>query len=125
MKKVIKILIVEDEVLIAMSLKMELEKAKYKVVKPIATGEKAIIIAKQESPDIILMDIRLAGIIDGIEAARQIMTDSNCSVIFMTGYPEKSIEERAMKLNPLAYYTKPVSIHELIPIIDSILQREL
>ncbi len=113
------ILIVEDEVLIAMCLEMQLKQAGYEVWQQVATGEEAVIIAQQESPDIILMDIRLAGDMDGIEAAQQIQACSDTPIIFMTGYSDKAIEERAKQLNPLAYYLKPVNIHELKAMLDS------
>ena len=115
-----RILIVEDEVMIAMCLEMELKRAGYEVCHRVVTGEDAVRIAKHESPDCILMDIRLAGDIDGIEAARQIQACSSIPIIFMTGYPDKAVEERAKQLNPLGYFVKPVRVHMLQPLIDAV-----
>ncbi len=120
MTQALRILIVEDEVLIAMYLAMELKQAGYEVCKQVATGEEAVIIAQEEAPDVILMDIRLAGEIDGIEAARQIQACSEIPIIFMTGYSNNAVEERARKLNPLAYCAKPIRIYEIQSILDSL-----
>lgn len=68
MRKKIKILIVEDEVIIAQFLKIELEDSGYEVCSFVASGEEAIIEAKEKNPDLILMDIHLSDKIDGIEA---------------------------------------------------------
>jgi len=120
MTQPLRILLVEDEAFLAMSLEVMLTGTGYEVCQTVATGEDAVIAVQQESPDVILMDIRLAGDIDGIEAAHQIQTCSETPIIFMTGYSDNAIEERAMKLNPLAYCTKPVRIYELQSILDSV-----
>ncbi len=122
MTQPIRILIVEDEVIIAMGIEMELKQAGYEVCQrgPVATGEEAIIIAQHESPDIILMDIGLAGEIDGIEAAQEIQACTAIPIIFMSGYSDKDVEERAKALNPLGYYIKPVRIHDLKPLLESV-----
>jgi len=119
MKQPINILIVEDEVFIAMHLRMELRKSGYEVSGPVVTGEEAITRAAEEQPDIVLMDIRLAGKIDGIEAAREIRAHDDIPIIFMTGYENNEVRERAQQLNPLAYFIKPVSINDLKTAIDS------
>ena len=115
-----RILVVEDEVMIAMCLELELTRAGYEVCQRVAKGEEAVCLAQHESPDCILMDIRLAGEIDGIEAAEQIQAFSSIPIIFMTGYPDKTVEERANVLNPLGFFVKPVRILTLKPLIDSI-----
>ena len=69
-----KVLIVEDELLTAKSLKMDLEKLGLDVLDPIAKGEDSVPVAIQENPDLILMDIRLADGLDGIEAAEEILS---------------------------------------------------
>jgi len=120
MKKKIKILIVEDEVLIAQFLKMELELNGYNVLDFVTSGEEAIEKAKTEEPDIILMDINLRGKIDGIEAARNIIERKKISIIFCTGYTEPELFERASKLNPAAYLRKPIIVEEVKEVIESI-----
>lgn len=119
MKQPVRILIVEDEVLTAMSMEMELKQAGYDVCKRVVTGEEAITSAEQDHPDLIVMDIRLAGSLDGIEAAQQICSRSNIPIIFITGYLDKDFKERAKQLHPIGYFIKPVSIHILKTAINS------
>ena len=114
------ILIVEDEVMLSTWLKMQLEDEGYLVCGCITTGEEAIEFVKETKPDVILMDINLVGEIDGIEAAEKITEKSKIPIIFMTGYEESKIYERAQKTKPVAYLTKPVEIWDLKPIFESI-----
>ena len=118
MENQIRILVVEDEVLTAMMMQAQLKKAGYSIARHVTTGENAILSAKEDPPDIILMDIRLAGKIDGVEAATAINVEREIPVIFVTGYDEKSVRERAETLKPLAYMIKPVSMRELKAKID-------
>jgi len=115
-----KVLIVEDEFLTAISLKMDLEKLGVDVLKPIAKGEDAVPVAIQENPDLILMDIRLAGGLDGIEAAEEILIKRKIPIVFMTGYATEEIKERALKVNPVDYLDKPVDINRIKQIIDTL-----
>ena len=118
--KKIKILIAEDEVIVAQWMKIELEDVGYEVLDYVTTGEKAIESALENKPDIILLDVNLSGEIDGIDAAEKITDTLNTPIIFMTGYNESSIFERAQKINPAAYLEKPVEIYDIKPIIDAI-----
>jgi len=115
-----KILIVEDEVMLSAWLKIQIEDEGYLVCGCITTGEEAIEFVQSTTPDLILMDINLVGKIDGIEAAEVITEKSNIPIIFMTGYEEPDIFERAQKTKPVAYLTKPVEIWDLKPIFESI-----
>ncbi len=120
MEKEIRILLVEDEVVLAMLMKEQLNVIGYNVAQSVPTGEKAIIAARENPPDLILMDIRLAGEIDGIEAAIAIKSESDIPVIFITGYDDKAIRDRAEKTNPLAFLIKPAKLSVLKEIIDSL-----
>jgi len=113
------VLIVEDEFLIAMLLKNELIKAGYKFCSHETEGEKAVITTKEKKPDIIIMDIRLAGSIDGIDSALKIRSFSNCPIIFTTGYDNATIKNRLNKINRSFYLIKPVAIEKLCSIIES------
>ncbi len=115
-----KIVIVEDEVLLAIWLKMQIEDEGYEVYGTFTTGEEAIEFVDNTKPNAILMDINLVGKLDGIETAEVINEKSNIPIIYMTGYEESKIYERARKTNPVAYLTKPVEIWDLLPILDSI-----
>jgi CheY-like chemotaxis protein len=118
--KPLRILIVEDEVIIAMGIQMELEMAGYEVCQIVATGEQAVACVASHHPDLVLMDNRLAGKMDGIEAARIILARHPLPIIFMTGYTAQEIMERAQELNPLGILTKPVRVFQLERLINSI-----
>ncbi|MFC1898464.1 response regulator [Candidatus Cloacimonadota bacterium] len=120
MTKKISILLAEDEAIIAQYLKMELEQNGYEVCGFVASGEEAITKVRELNPDLILMDINLSGEIDGIDAAHEIRTDFQIPIIFMTGYSEHSLVDRAKEVKPVAYLEKPVELYDLQPVIDSI-----
>jgi len=114
------ILLVEDEALIAMSLRMELSNAGYSITQIAATGEDAIALANKVLPDLILMDIHLGGKLDGIEAAQQICAEHEIPVIFMTGYDETEIRKRNQNINFNLLIKKPVRVDELLKMIESL-----
>lgn len=120
-----RILIVEDEAIIAMSLEMELQKAEYHVCRIASTGKDAIVYAEQENPDIILMDIGLSGDMGGFEAARQIRAHHDMPIIFMTGYQENAVSEQAAAIDKTALFHKPLNIRKISAIIDSFEDRVL
>ncbi len=115
----IKILLVEDEVITASSLKLGLESAGY-IVCPLATrGDRAINIAETEKPDIILMDVNLPGKLNGIETARHILKKLDSKIIFFTGYSDDDVIAQINTLNPLGYIIKPVSVERIKDILES------
>lgn len=111
--KQIKILIVEDEALVALYLSMELELAGYIVTGFVANGEDAVEKAITDKPDLILMDISLAGDMDGIDAAARIYEFRKIPVLFMTGYSRRDFADRVEKLNPLGFLNKPVEVESV------------
>jgi CheY-like chemotaxis protein len=113
----ITIMIVEDEAMTALYMKMMLEKRGF-VVTTVASGEKAIEIFTEQRHDLILMDINLSGEMDGIEASRRIHELSPAPIIFTTGYQEHAYIERAEKIKPLAYVTKPIDMQRIEDIIN-------
>lgn len=120
MKSAPAILLVEDEAIIAMDLQWKLVEAGYRVCRMIATGEDAVHWAELDQPDFVLMDNRLAGKIDGIEAALRIRSKSDTPIIFMTGYPQDdAFWERVKPIKPIACLTKPVIIEELLNVLKS------
>ncbi len=114
-----KILIVEDEVIIAMSLQNDLKQLGYDVSGPVVNGEEAVLVAFKEKPSLILMDINLIGGMDGIDAIQKIHEKEYIPIIYMTGYSNKETKERAMKTQPLAYLEKPVNVKDVKRILDS------
>lgn len=117
---VLRFLVVEDEVITAMCLEMELKRAGYTVCQRVVSGEEAVASAVQHRPDVVLMDIRLAGKLDGIEAAQEIQTATGIPVIFMTGYPDDAVIARANQLNPLGFFIKPVKIHNIQAVLETL-----
>jgi DNA-binding NarL/FixJ family response regulator len=113
MSKSTRILIVEDEAMHVALLKIEIADYGWEVCAVCSSGEEGIEQARNTNPDVILMDIRLAGDMDGIECARQILEFSKAKIVFMTGYDSEEIENQAKALNPFAYYYKPVSFEDL------------
>lgn len=116
----IKILIVEDELLVALNLKLQLMNPSSRtVLEPVSKGEKAIEVAKTERPDIILMDIVLGTKMNGLEAAREILNIYNPVIIFASGYIDDKISNeidsfKAFKLR------KPYKIEDVNNIIETV-----
>ena len=108
-----RILVVEDEGIVSIDLRQILDRLGYQVTATAFTGEEAVRIAQDSTPDLVLMDIGLKGEIDGIEAAQIISRDHNIPVIFLTGYADDKTMERANALDPSGYILKPVDECEL------------
>lgn len=120
MDKKIKIMLVEDEAIIARYLRMELELEGFEVMDFIPTGEQAVSLARVKKPDLVLMDIKLAGEMDGVQAAEIIMAELALPIIFMTSYSRLEITRRAKELKPAGYFNKPISAEDLKPLIMEI-----
>ena len=108
-----RVLIVEDEALLAMSYKMSLDGGECDVVGIAPNAEAANKMAGSLRPDVVLMDIKLEGDMDGIESARFIMEHYNIPVIFITGNTDEETRQRALKLNPSGYLAKPIDCEKL------------
>jgi PAS domain S-box-containing protein len=122
-QKTIQILVVEDERIIALNLKESIESLGYAVPAIAASGEIAIQKANELRPDLVLMDIRLKGEMDGIEAAQQIWESLQIPVIYVTGHSDQSTLERAKITAPFGYILKPLKERELYVAIETALQR--
>ncbi|MDZ8138823.1 MAG: response regulator [Nostoc sp. DedQUE04] len=108
-----KILVVEDEAIVAKDLQYRLNKFGYIVPAIASSGEEAINIAREISPDLVLMDIKLKGSMDGIEAAEEIYKRLDIPVIYLTAYADENTLERAKITEPFAYLLKPFKEREL------------
>lgn len=108
-----KVLIVEDEMIIALMIEKMIINLGHTVIDKVTTGEAAIEVAEKSKPDIILMDIRLQGELDGIEAMERIREHSEVPVIFITGNSDESYRKRVEKTDPLDFLTKPISLNDL------------
>ncbi len=113
-----RILIVEDEGIVAADLESLITKLGYKVVRTVPTGEEAIEQAEILTPDLILMDIRLKGEMDGIEAAEQITAQFNIPVTYLTAYADERTLERAKTTMPYGYILKPFEEKDLRTAIE-------
>jgi two-component system, response regulator PdtaR len=114
-----KILIVEDEFIIALSTQKRLELQGYFVVDIASTGEEAVKAALKYKPDVILMDIKLAGQMDGIEAAKQIRKHMIVPIIYMSAYSDKKILERANSTQPFGVFLKSSFYEQLFTLISN------
>jgi CheY-like chemotaxis protein len=113
MRNIKKILIVEDEILSAVWMNDFLSEEGYSVCRPVTTGEQAVEAAKEETPDIVFMDINLAGSMDGIEAARIIHDRYDIPIIFMTGYFNNDILDTIREISPVAFLNKPIQVSDV------------
>ncbi len=118
-----RIIIVEDEIIIASDIKRVLEEKGYDVSALLKRGEDAIAAAEKFHPDLILMDILLAGAMDGIETARRIRASLDVPVIYMTANADDHTIQQARDTEPYGYLNKPVQERDLITNIDSALNR--
>jgi AmiR/NasT family two-component response regulator len=104
-----RILIVEDDSIIALTIEGRLKDFGYRVVGRAATGADAIKKALDLNPDLVLMDIHLKGPIDGIETAETIYGIHNIPVVYLTAFSDEATLERAQKTSPFGYIVKPFS----------------
>jgi PAS domain S-box-containing protein len=103
-----KILIVEDEVVVARDIRQQLKLLNYDPVASTATGEEAVLLAERLRPDLVLMDIQLAGDMDGIIAAHTIRERFDIPVVFLTAFVGDQSVQRAKLAEPFGYIVKPL-----------------
>jgi PAS domain S-box-containing protein len=108
-----RIMVVEDEGIIAEDIQESLLEMGYNVTSVISSGEEALQRVEQERPDLVLMDVVLQGDLDGIEAARRIRSRMNIPIIYLTAYTDAKMLERAKATEPFAYMIKPFREREL------------
>ncbi|MCK9150598.1 response regulator [Methanobacterium alcaliphilum] len=118
-----KILIVEDERILALGLKKKLQKLGFNVTHTVSSGEDAVKSVKENKPDLILMDIVLQGELDGIDAAKMIINMHNIPIIYLTAYADDETIERAVKTYPYGYLMKPYKERELKANIEMALKK--
>ena len=108
-----RILVVEDEVIVADDIRRSLKNLGYDVPSIVSSGEAAIKKAEEDRPDLVLMDIMLQGKMDGIEAAGNIISRFDIPVVYLTAYSDEKILERAKITEPFGYLIKPYKDREL------------
>lgn len=121
--KPVSLYIVEDELLITMSLKSQLESAGYEIL-GMATkceaclNDLAVLRDQGNEPEIVLMDINIRGSVDGIETARKVTEQFDCGIIFITGQSSKEVYERSFTIKPFGYLLKPIDLEQTMMIIE-------
>ncbi|MFP4362930.1 MAG: PAS domain S-box protein [Spirochaetia bacterium] len=118
-----KVLIVEDESIVALDVQIAAEKHGYDVVDVISTGEEALTAAEEYAPDVVLMDINLSGKIDGVQAAETISGKMAIPVIYLTAFSDDRTLERAKYTQPFGYINKPFSELEIKTSIEMALYK--
>ena len=113
-----KILIVEDEAIVAESLRDKLEELGYAVAATVPSGEEALVKANALRPDLVLMDVRLKGKMDGVETAGILKETLGLPVIFLTAYSDSNTLQRAKITEPFGYIVKPFKEKELHTTIE-------
>ncbi|NER22153.1 MAG: diguanylate cyclase [Symploca sp. SIO1C2] len=119
----IKILIVEDESVVAWDIQETLEQLGYKVVANVTSGAEAIQIPAAIKPDLVLMDIQLEDEMDGITAAGKIRDRFDIPIIYLTAHADEYTWQRAISTNPYGYLVKPFQERELQTTIEIALRR--
>lgn len=103
----VRVLVIEDESIVSKDIQHSLKRLGYAIAGAAATGEKALQLADEEKPDIVLMDIMLKGDMNGIEAAEIVRREHNIPVIFLTAYADEATLAKAKITEPYGYIIKP------------------
>ncbi|NOX56700.1 MAG: response regulator [Planctomycetes bacterium] len=112
------LMVVEDESIVAKDIQSSLESMGYSTSCVASTGEEAILLAARHRPDLVLMDIRLPGRIDGIEAAQEISSRYEVPVIFLTAFADEELIRRACEVGGYGYLMKPFQEREVYASIE-------
>ena len=113
----LRILVAEDEAIIRLDLAEMLTEAGHDVVGQANNGEKAVELAKELRPDLVIMDVKMP-VMDGISAAEEIGKERICPVVMLTAFSQKELVERARDAGVMAYIVKPFTPKDVIPAID-------
>ena len=118
-----RVLVVEDESIVAKSIQSRLKSLGYTVPAVVSSGEEAVHKAEETRPDLVLMDIVLKGRMDGIKAAREIYNRLNIPIVYLTAYSDDNTIERAKLTEPFGYVLKPFEIREIRSAIEIALHK--
>ena len=120
--EVLKAVIAEDEQLTRTIIRARLEKLGHTVIAEAGDGQQAIDAARIHKPDVIIMDIKMP-IMDGIEAARRILNETPCAILFLSSFNEQELVEQASETGALAYLMKPFRKEDLAPALEMAVRR--
>ena len=113
-----KIYIVEDEMIVAVSMQLKLAEFGFDDTRLFPSGEEALTEVEAAPPELLIMDVNLIGPLDGIETVDRIRKRfGGVPVIFLTGYSDADVRSKAEQFNPLGYFVKPADIDELHQLI--------
>ena len=118
-----KILIVEDEMIIAANISLQLTTLGYEVTGIIPRGEEALLHFRQNKPDIVLLDIQLKGELDGIETAKLMQKEREIPIIYLTANADEAHFNKAKSTNPYAFISKPFKKLDLQRAIELTINR--
>ena len=118
-----KVMIVEDDRIVARDIRTQVSRMGHSVVGITGSGEEAVALAAAEQPDLVLMDIRLEGAMDGIEAAQRIRSKNRIPVVFLTAYGNEEIVRRASLTEPFGYLLKPFDEPQMRTVIQMALYK--
>ncbi len=118
-----RILIVEDDWVVARDIAQQMQRCGHNVIGQVATGEDALALAARDKPGLVLMDIRLEGALDGIDAARQLRAAHDVPVVFLTAYADEDTVRRATLSEPFGYVLKPFDDLQLRTVVDMALYK--
>ncbi|HZO91133.1 MAG TPA: response regulator [Chthonomonadaceae bacterium] len=118
-----RVLLCEDEGIILLQLRKTLLRAGYEVVGEATRGQEAIELARERTPDLILMDIDLAGPLSGIEATRQILEHYPVPILILSAYSDLMHVENALNAGACGYVVKPIISEQLLPVIEAAVAR--
>ncbi|MFG1923808.1 ANTAR domain-containing response regulator [Cryptosporangium sp. NPDC048952] len=117
-----RVLIAEDEALIRLDLKEMLVEEGYEVVGEAGDGQKAIELAEELRPDLVILDVKMP-ILDGLAAAERIAGDRIAPVVILTAFSQRDLVERARSAGAMAYLVKPFQKKDLLPTIEMAVSR--
>ncbi|MEV0120110.1 response regulator [Streptomyces sp. NPDC050703] len=117
-----RVVIAEDEALIRLDLKEMLEEEGYTVVGEAGDGEKAVELAREHKPDLVILDVKMP-VMDGITAAEKIAEESIAPVLMLTAFSQRDLVERARDAGAMAYLVKPFSKSDVVPAIEMAVSR--
>lgn len=118
----LKAVIAEDEQLTRTIIRARLEKLGHVVVAEAGDGAQAVEAARVHRPDVIIMDIKMP-VMDGIEAARAILSETPCAILFLSSFNEQELVEQATDTGALAYLMKPFRKEDLAPALEMAVRR--
>jgi response regulator NasT len=117
-----KVLIAEDEAIIRLDLKEMLEEEGFSVVGEASDGEAAVRLAREQTPDLVIMDVKMPGM-DGLTAAERIVAEELSAVLILTAFSQRDLVHRAAEAGAIGYLVKPFQKSDLVPAIEVALAR--